>query len=88
MIPPSLIAYVISVSGRSGASYTLAMRVSLRPLRRLIRKVEACARMCPPTGFFGSGTNVTVAPGSAIIWLVMKTATLYSSLMRTKRASI
>jgi len=41
--------------------------------------VEACARIFPPMGFLGSAWNERDAPGSAVTWLVIKTATLYSS---------
>lgn len=91
---------------KSYLSNILAILISPRPFLKLIRVVEAWARMCPPIGFLGSAWNlknniyiyifqpknssrlstmkmtaisyVIPAPGSAVIWLVTNTATLYS----------
>lgn len=42
-IPPAVIANVASLSGISGLSHIFATRVSPRPLRSIIRVVDACA---------------------------------------------
>ena len=38
----------------SNLSYIFAILVSPLPFLKLMRVVEACARMCPPIGFLGS----------------------------------
>lgn len=50
--------WIMDTINKSYLSNILAILISPRPFLKLIRVVEAWARMCPPIGFLGSAWNL------------------------------
>ena len=67
-VPKSFQFHLVQSGKMFSVSYGLALYNNLFHINLTMTRVcDAWAKMCPPTGFFGSETNDIAAPGSDVI---------------------